>query len=65
MICAFCQHLLPIPPGLPQGMEEGMGYAATNVDCQHCRSRYEVGIRLISKPTITPAQLERIKNKPA
>ncbi len=63
MICPFCKHPLPIPPGLPQGMEEGMGYAATNVDCQHCGVRVEVGVRLIRKPTITPAQLERIRNQ--
>jgi hypothetical protein len=61
MICFRCDF----PLDIQFTVEPNCKQTLTDVKCKHCGAVYQVGIVVRSEPTISPAKLEQIRNKPA
>lgn len=65
MTCPYCQH--PLPESHFAGFLDGLevGPVAASRDCPKCGARWEIYAKLIHGPKITPAELERVMNRPS
>lgn len=65
--CDFCWHPMTgygPTKGLTEGLAQTLGAVTATRDCTHCGARYEITVRLVSKPKLSREQIERIKNVP-
>lgn len=62
MICPFCEQILLLKP-LCQILQDKQWNS--EAFCPTCKAQFFVDLQVFRQPTLTPQEMERIRNRPA